>query len=90
MIAGDGPTVRQLPDHAVEIDLAPAQDNQNIARVILRILQPKPDYRRLAILLLQRLKVESISIRDVGLRIVGYALFVRHVGNNTDLRRPVQ
>jgi hypothetical protein len=79
MIARDGPTVSQLSDHPMEVDLAPTQHDHHIAGVILRILKPEPDHRRLTILLFQRLKLKTIRIRDISLRVVRYSLFVRHV-----------
>ena len=79
MVAGYSPTVGQLPNHSVEVDLTPAQHDQHVARVVLRIVQPKPDHRRLPIFLFQRLKLKTIRIRDVSLRVVRYSLFLRHV-----------
>lgn len=79
MIAGDGPTLGELANHSVEVDLTSTQHNQHVARVILRIFQAKLDHRRLTILLFQRLKLKIIRIRDVSLRVVRYSLFVRHV-----------
>ena len=78
MIAGDGPTVGELPDHAVEMNIAAAEHDENVAGVILRILKSKPDHRSLSVLLFQSLKLESVGIGDVSLRVVRYSLFVRH------------
>src|SRR5215210_7426338 len=78
MIAGDGPTIGDLPDHAVKVDVATAEHDQHISGLILRILKSKPDYRSLSVLLSQSLKLESVGIGDVSLRVVRYSLFVRH------------
>jgi hypothetical protein len=78
MIARDGPSLRQLSDHSVEVDVAAAQYYHYVAGVISGILKPKFDHRSLAILLLQRLKLKRIRIRDVSLRVVRYSLFFRH------------
>jgi hypothetical protein len=60
------------------MNLTAAQHEQHITRVISWIRQAKPDHRSLTILLFQRLELESISIGDVGLRVVSDSLFVRH------------
>ena len=79
MIAGDGPTVSNPSDHPVKMDLAAAEYDDYVAGVILRIFQSKLDHRSLTILLFQRLKLKSVGVREVGLRVVRYSLFVRHV-----------
>ena len=78
MIAGDGPTVGELTDHSVEMNVTATEHDQDVAGVIFRILEAEPDHRGLSVLLFQGLKLESVSIGDVSLRVVRYSLFVRH------------
>ena len=79
MIARDGPAVGELSDHSVKVDLTTTQHDQHVARMVLRILESESDHRRLTVTLFQRLKLKTIRIRDVSLRVVRYSLFVRHV-----------
>lgn len=79
MIAGDGPTVCEFANHAVEVDFTTTQHDQHITRVVLRIIEPKPDHGRLTIALFQRLKLKIVRVRDISLRVVCCSLFFRHV-----------
>ena len=51
MIAGYGPTISDLADHPVEMNVAAAEHNKHVPRVISRILKSKLDHRSLSILL---------------------------------------
>ena len=79
MIASHGPSLRELSNHSVEVDLAAAQDYEYVARVIARVFESKTDHRRLPIFLLQRFKMKGIRISHVGLRIIRYSLLIRHL-----------
>ena len=78
MIAGNGPTIGDLSDHAVEMDVAAAEHDEHVACLIFRILKSKLDHRSLSILLFQSLKLKRVSIGNVSLRIVRYSLLIRH------------
>lgn len=52
--------------------------------MIARIVEAKTYYGGLAVFLINRLKNKAIGVNQVGLGIIGYSLFVRH------LLRPAQ
>ena len=79
MIAGNGPSIRELSNHSVKVNLRAAEHHEHIAGVVARIFEPETDHRCLPILLLQRLKLKSSRVRYVRLRVVRYSLFVRHL-----------
>src|SRR6185503_19064845 len=78
MVARNGPTIRKLSDHSVEVNLAAAQYHEHITCVILRIGESKPNHRRLPVLPFQGFKLKSISVCYVSLRVICYALLIRH------------
>ena len=51
MVAGDGPTIGELADHPVEVNVTTAEHDEYVAGVIPRILKSKPDHRGLPIFL---------------------------------------
>jgi len=62
----------------MEVDFASAQYDEDVTCVVLRIIEPETNHSRLPIFLLQSLKLKSLGIGNVCLRVVGYSLLVRH------------
>jgi len=78
-VSGSGPTVCKPANHSVKMDFTAWKNYNDIAGVILRIVELKANDSGLAILLFDRFISELVSVNAVGLGIICCSLLVWHV-----------
>src|SRR5712692_5139726 len=77
-VCGCRPTVANLPNHSVKMNLCPRQDEDDIAGLIAQILEFKANDARLAILLFNRFEGKGLRVDQISLCMSSGSLCVWH------------
>jgi hypothetical protein len=82
-VGGDGVVVFGATDHAVEVDVAAGEDEEYVAGAQVRVFDAEADDGGDAVLLFERLELESVGIDDDRLRGIGVVCRISHLSSLT-------